>query len=101
MTLKVLVTAEAEEDFLVARSWYEANAPDQVVRLLGELDAVIERIRLFPSSFAPVYREARRVRLRVFPYQLWFRLLESRGVIEVVALVHVRQDRLGFVARLD
>ena len=100
MNRTVVVSAEAEADLANAVAWYEEEAPEQVGRLLEEFDSTMRRIARFPNVFPTVRRDARRVQVRVFPYQLWFRLRPRDSVVEVLALVHVRQDRAGFSGRL-
>jgi hypothetical protein len=38
--------------------------------------------------------------LNVFPYELWYLVHEHLEIIEIVALVHDRQEPAGTVARL-
>lgn len=53
-----------------------------------------------PTAFRSLRAEAWRAHLAAFPYQIWFRIDDTRGEIEVVALVHDRQDRGGFAPRV-
>lgn len=92
MTYSVLVRSSAERDIEHALDWYAEHAPEQVDRFVDELAAVVERIKDYPRSFRPLRREARRAPLRVFPYLLWYRCLDEVEIIEILALVHGRQD---------
>lgn len=80
-----------------AQDWYSLEAPEQVDRFASELEATVQRVRRHPLRFARLRGDARRAYLRVFPYQLWYRVHEELQVVEVLALVHGRQDpsRLG------
>lgn len=92
MTYSVLVRSSAERDIARAVDWYAEHAPEQVARLVDELAAVVERVKENPRSFRPLRREARRAALRVFPYLLWYRCLDEAQTIEILAVVHGRQD---------
>ncbi|MCV7191315.1 type II toxin-antitoxin system RelE/ParE family toxin [Mycolicibacterium brumae] len=100
MTFQLVVTSAAQADFVDAVDWYIAQVPEQALRLANDFDATIVKIRERPTAFRLVRGQARRAHLAVFPYQIWFRINDARGEVEVVALVHDRQDRGGFAARV-
>lgn len=97
MTFSVLIRASARRDIDRAQDWYSEHAPEQVTRFLDQFAAAIDRVRSSPHAFPPLKRDARRATLRVFPYEVWYRAHDELRVIEVLALVHERQDpgRLG------
>jgi plasmid stabilization system protein ParE len=101
LTYAVVVTAGARADVSHALEWYSERAAEQVDRFVDELERAVERIRAHPQAFPELLRSAGRISLKIFPYQLWYRVQEDRGLIEVLALVHGRQDRRAFAARLD
>jgi plasmid stabilization system protein ParE len=92
VTYSVVVRPAAGRDVQRAQDWYSLEAPEQVERFASELEATIDRVRAHPLRFARVWGDARRAYLRVFPYQLWYRVHEELQVVEVLALVHGRQD---------
>ena len=83
-----------------ALDWYAVEAPEQVERLERELDRAVSRIVAHPLLPAILVASARRMHLHVFPYELWYLVHEHLGLIEIVALVHDRQETAGTVARL-
>jgi plasmid stabilization system protein ParE len=68
------------------------EAPEQVDRFADELAAAIERSRARPLLFAALRQEVRRSHLNVFPHEVWYLVHEELQLVEVVALVHDRQD---------
>jgi len=60
----------------------------------------IERIRARPLLFAALRQETRRSHLNVAPHEVWYLLHEELQVVEVVALVHDRQDPSLLATRL-
>jgi len=97
VTFSVLVRASARQDIEHAQAWYAEHAPEQVPRFVEQLAAAIQRVREHPHAHRFHREDARRATLRVFPYSLWFRAHDESQVVEVLALVHERQDpgRLG------
>lgn len=97
MTYSVVIRRAAERDIERALDWYRDHAPDQVGRFASEFEAFVERIQGNPRSFRPLRGGARRGMLRVFPYKVWFRCLDEARLVEVLAVIHARQD----ATRLD
>jgi len=83
-----------------AQDWYALEAPAQVDRFADELTAAIERIRTRPLLFAALRQEVRRAHLNVFPHEVWYLVHEALQLVEVVALVHDRQDPSLLATRL-
>jgi plasmid stabilization system protein ParE len=83
-----------------ALDWYAVEAPEQVGRFETELDRAVGRIVAHPLLPAVLVASARRMHLNVFPYELWYLVHEHLELIEIVALVHDRQETAGTVARL-
>jgi plasmid stabilization system protein ParE len=54
------------------------------------LDDVLAGIRDFPELYAVVLRGVRRVKLRRFPYVVYYRALTDRA--EVIAVLHGSRD---------
>ena len=73
------------------------EAPHQVERFQVEVDATISRI-VERRLLSPIsYNGLRHVVTHVFPYQVWYLVVEDEEMIDVVAILHERQDR----ARLE
>ena len=100
MTHTVLVRAEAERDAERALDWYSLHAPRQVDRFIDEPARTVAAIRDSPHSFRVLHRDARRAALKIFPYLIWYRIHDEAQVVEVVAVVHQRQDGAQFRTRL-
>lgn len=99
MTWSVVVREAAQTDIAAAVAWYESEAPDEVARFSREFDSTIERIAAHPLVPTPFVQEFRRMVLRAFPYQVWYAVDADREVIEVVAVVHHRQEPKRFEER--
>ena len=100
MTYRVHVRAVAERDIERAGDWYAIEAPTHVERFEEELDDAIGRMVAHPLVPKVLVAGARRMHLNVYPYELWYLVHDELEVIEIVALIHDRQDTSTVVARL-
>ena len=100
MTFLVRLAANARRDFHRARAYYDIEAPEETDRFVAEFFATARRLADFPYSSPELRGGARRASLHVFPYQLWYRVRDEALEIEVIALLHHRQDSDGFRDRL-
>jgi plasmid stabilization system protein ParE len=86
MTFALTIRPEAERDMAEAREWYEARRGGLGEEFLIAVEDVFGRIRESPESYAVVYRGVRWVRLRRFPYLIYFRVISKS--VEVLAVLH-------------
>ena len=100
MTYAVRLHANAQRDFDRAVAWYAAEAPAEVPCFVDDFIATARRLEVFPHLAPLVHRGARRANLTTYPYQLWYRALDQANVIEVIALLHHRQDPAQLSERL-
>lgn len=94
-----MVRDAARQDISRAEAWYLEHAPDHVGRFLDQLAMTVRLIRDNPALFRPLRHDARRATLQVFPYSVWYRVLDDLRVVEVLALVHERQDPETLISR--
>jgi len=100
LTYTVRVRAAAERDIELAEDWYAVEAPAHVERFEDRLDRALTRVVAHPLAPKVLIAGARRMHLEVYPYDVWYLVHEELAIIEVVALVHDRQDTTDTVARL-
>jgi plasmid stabilization system protein ParE len=71
---------------------YYADRDSDVARaFLSEYLNAARRIAQHPHSNAKSELGARRISLRVFPYQVWYRVHEHALLVEILAVVHHRR----------
>jgi plasmid stabilization system protein ParE len=103
MTPRFVVQPEAEADVAEAYNWYEAQSPGLGEEFLAAVDEALSAAREAPQRFPRVHRapdlEVRRVRLRRFPYGLYFIWNESAGETSVIACMHGRRDPRRWLRR--
>lgn len=101
MTYDVRLTSTARQDRDRVLAWYDSEAPDQTERFIDEFYAASRRLEEFPHSGPVIRRGARRVSLHVFPYQLWYSVHDDASVVEIIAVLHHRQDPEQLNDRLE
>ncbi|WP_035708513.1 type II toxin-antitoxin system RelE/ParE family toxin [Niveispirillum irakense] len=95
---RLIVTPQAQQDILVAAEWYEGQASGLVQAFLNQLRYVRNRLVKTPLIYQERVASLRLVRLRRFPYCVYFRADDD--LIVIVAVLHERRDPLALQARL-
>lgn len=90
MTLAVLFRPEAGSDLCETRDWYERQQLGLGEAFANLVDETVNRIEAMPQMYAVVFRDVRRVKLRRFPYLIYYRV--SSELIEVIAVLHGSRD---------
>jgi len=96
---RVNIQPQAHADAERAGAWYETQRLGLGIEFVLELDAAIERAADSPKMYARLYREARRVLLRRFPYAVYF--VDEGEVLEVFAILHQQQEPAVWQARVS
>ena len=60
----------------------------------------IDNVASFPEAFPVVYRTARRIRLKVFPYNLYYVYDEKAQEVLVVACTHAHRSSEAWQDRI-
>lgn len=100
MTYRAIITPAAETDIARACQWYEENAPEQVDRPITDFETTVRRVCAHPHVPAILRRSARMWAFDIFPYELWYCCHDDAEVVEVIAVVHTRQEHDPFGGRL-
>lgn len=98
MTLPVILRAEAEADLAEVRDWYEEKLVGLGDEFVSEAERFFARIASFPELYAIVIRNARRGKLRRFPYVVYYRVLTDK--IEIFAVLRGSRDSKTWRSRL-
>lgn len=99
MRWTVAIREAAEPDIRAALARYEAEAPEQVERFAAELASAVDRIAAYAEVITPFSGATRRMRLRIFPYQVWYPTDQEQRQATIIAIVHDRQELIPFFRR--
>ena len=87
---RLIYRPEAATDVRAAFEWYEQQREGLGEEFLAELARAEHKAASTPFSFRIVRRDTRRIMLRRFPYQLFYRVVAD--VVVVVACFHGRRS---------
>jgi plasmid stabilization system protein ParE len=100
MPASVIFDASASREYLKARRWYAARAGEQIAAgFADEVDRAVVRIAESPTTGTLFRTRYRWVRLRRFPYLVYYREVTTDTLV-VLAVAHKRR-RLGYWIRRD
>ncbi len=98
MSLKRLIVApEAFEDLRLARQWYESRRLGLGAAFDLAIEATLSRIPRLPQSYPIALPPFRRVVVRRFPYEVFYR--DSDDIV-IVQVIHTAQNPERILARL-
>ncbi len=94
--MRVRFTDRAVSDLAEVLEHYDAIDRALGKRFATEVDAALDRLRMFPLGAAPVAGVAgvRRARLRRFPYGVVYRAPDSDDEVWVLRVLHMKRDLL-------
>jgi plasmid stabilization system protein ParE len=98
MTLPVAFRRAARRDVEDAALWYEERRVGLGTQFQDEVDAAVVLAAAHPLRFARKHKQIRSVRIRRFPYPVFFIPEASR--IVVLAVFHVRRDPVKWQSRV-
>jgi toxin ParE1/3/4 len=87
----------AIREYEETRAWYERREEGLGVAFTDEVDRAIGRIAKSPTRWPVVFVRFRRVRLRRFPYVLYYHVVDDSLAL-VLAVAHARR-RPGYWRR--
>jgi plasmid stabilization system protein ParE len=96
---RFIVRRAAEADIEEAAVWYELRSQGLGADFLRAVDICFEQIRRSPESFQQIYKNARRARIRRFPYVAYF--VSTASGIRIVACLHAKRDPRIWQRRID
>lgn len=100
MPASVVFDISASREYLKARRWYAARAGETIAAgFADEVDRVMVRIAENPTTGTEFRTRYRWVRLKRFPYLIYYRVADTDTVV-VLAVAHKRR-RSGYWLRRD
>jgi hypothetical protein len=96
--IRLEVLAEAASDLESAAIWYDSQRSNLGDEFTGAVRSLLKRIEENPLQFPVVYKDARRALMNRFPFAIYFRLAEDRGL--VVAVMDLRRKASRWKGRI-
>jgi plasmid stabilization system protein ParE len=90
MSLPVVFRPQAERELLDAEQWYEERGPGLGRQFRAAVDQTVASVSTSPLRFPIVEADKRRALVSLFPYALYFALVDD--CVVVVGVLHARRD---------
>ena len=101
MSLKAVLTEEAQSDIQKATFWYEAQSLGLGKQYIKSVRLAIKSIRNTPFGFAVRFGNFRAIPLNKFPYLLYYQIDEKESLILVFAVLHTHSLPENFHKRVN
>lgn len=88
--MKLVISTKAKQELQIAAAWYEDQTKGLANEFLRAVDLNFGYIQRSPDMFAEVLPGIRRIGLRRFPYNLFYRVHDPK--ITVLACLHQHRD---------
>jgi len=99
VTYLVRIRPQAQRDARLAFAWYERQRPGLGRDLVGELDAVYERLSENPHVYQEILPGVRRAIVRRFPYAVFYLIAEEE--VRVLCVMDMSRDPEVWRRRVD
>jgi plasmid stabilization system protein ParE len=90
MNLPLVFQADVRKDIDEAYTWYEDQRLGLGEQFMIEIQSVLDRIERNPELHALIYKDVRHIRVKRFPYAVYYRIEIDR--IAVIAVHHSKRD---------
>jgi len=89
----VIMTRPAQADRLQVMNWYEAILSKLAIEFHEEVSQKVENIvAKFPKIARIVYKNARKLPINKFPYNLIYVVDDEKKEVKVLAIVHDKRN---------
>src|SRR4051794_21245355 len=88
MTFTILVEDKASSEVREASEWYFNNSPLASVNFEKEIYQSLKLLKTSIIEHREVLPGLKAFPLKIFPYIIYYRRLDERNIIQIVALLH-------------
>lgn len=87
--MKVIYHPEAEDEMIVAASYYENQVNGLGVKFLNDLDETVEDITKSPKTWLTLVNDIKRHQFTHFPFAILYRIVDSK--IRIIAVMDLHK----------
>jgi plasmid stabilization system protein ParE len=91
MAYRVLVNIRAQSEIEFAFEYYQKNSPAAAIRFLEAVESAYRVLSINPF-FQIHYRNVRAIKLKQFPYSLYFLVDEKQNRVRVLSCFHQHRN---------
>ena len=93
MNFSIVISSEAESDIDEAFLWYEFQLIGLGERFVTYVDKGFDEIAKSPEAFPEIVESVRKFVLKKFPYNIYYRLNKEKSQMEIIRVLHHKQQR--------
>lgn len=90
--MKVLVSEYARQSLKETKHYYNEERAGLGYEFVQEFMATLERIQAQPEAWTPLSKRTRRCLMKRFPYSVIFRVVKEQDQIQIIELMHQKQQ---------
>lgn len=94
--MKIVVSEFARQHLLGAKNYYNEERDGLGYEFVQEFMAALERIHSQPEAWTPLSKRTRRCLMQRFPYSVIFRIVKKHQQIQIIDLMHQKQQPKKF-----
>ena len=98
MGYKVTLYEEAKQDIIEIAKWYDLKSFGLGDKFILLLDEAINRLAKNPDAYSCFYGEVRKIKLRKFPYIIFYKVYNEK--VEIYGVIHVKRNPSVYKKRL-
>jgi len=72
------------------RDWYEKQRPGSGAGFVSKVEEALEMIESNPMLYPVLMKDARRAKMKRFPYRIWFKLEEELSSLPVCTIAETQ-----------
>ena len=91
MAYNLIVSSRAQKEIANAVEYYALYSHDAPVKFITELNHTYDTLRTHPF-FAVKYKNVRTLKLKGFPYSLYFIVNDKNNTVSVLSCFHNKQN---------
>ena len=96
---KYKLNRDAENDLNEAFDWYESEQAGVGDKFLTKVTEKLEEISVKPNKYSVYYQDVRKAPVRVFPFNIMYRIKET--FISIIGIWHKSRDPAKLQDRMD
>jgi plasmid stabilization system protein ParE len=99
--MKVVLHPEAEQEYVAAAQYYEAQRPGLGADFLDAVDEAVADLKQFPLRWRVIEDDVRRGLLRRFPYAFYYWVKIPNEELEILSIAHSKRHPLYWKSRQE
>lgn len=91
MAYNLIVLSRAQNEIANAIEYYASHSNDAPLKFITELNNTYDTLRAYPF-FAVKYKNVRTLKLKRFPYSLYFTVNDKNDTVSILSCFHNEQN---------